>query len=695
MEKTRKRLVFSLEYFVKNKDVILPFAVIGILIIMVLPLPTWLMDILLATNITFSIVVLMIGMYTDRALDFSIFPSLLLILTLFRLALNVATTRLILMHGNEGITAAGHIIASFGNFVVGGNYVIGFVVFCILVIINFMVITKGSNRIAEVAARFTLDAMPGKQMSIDADLNAGIIDEKEAKRRRLEIMKEADFYGAMDGASKFVRGDAIAGIIITLINIAGGLIIGVFQQGLSLKVAAQTYTLLTIGDGLVSQIPALIISTAAGIIITRAASDTNLGDQFAEQLSFQPKALYIASIILLIFGILPGLPTVPFILLGIGTAGLAYFSQNIQKKAKLEELEKEEMEALPEETESIEALLPLDLLALEIGYGLIYLVDKSQNGELLDRIKALRRQIAIEMGFVVPPIHIRDNLELKPAEYNILLKGVSVGGAELMLDHWLAMNPGTVTREIEGIKTKEPVFGLPALWITEDKIEEAKSAGYTVVDLATVIATHLSEIIKNNAPELLGRREVQQLLDNFAIENEKLVNELIPGILNLGTVQKVLQNLLREKVSIRDLRTILETLADVGQTIKDADILTEFVRQALGRMITNQYKTSDNTLPVITFSNEIENTLYESIKKTEQGEYLAIDPALGQFIINKIQEFLPIFIQNNYEPVLLTSPGIRPHIRKYLERFIPNIAVLSYNEIVGNVQIKSIGVIKR
>ena len=695
MEKTRKRLVFSLEYFVKNKDVILPFAVIGILIIMVLPLPTWLMDILLATNITFSIVVLMIGMYTDRALDFSIFPSLLLILTLFRLALNVATTRLILMHGNEGITAAGHIIASFGNFVVGGNYVIGFVVFCILVIINFMVITKGSNRIAEVAARFTLDAMPGKQMSIDADLNAGIIDEKEAKRRRLEIMKEADFYGAMDGASKFVRGDAIAGIIITLINIAGGLIIGVFQQGLSLKVAAQTYTLLTIGDGLVSQIPALIISTAAGIIITRAASDTNLGDQFAEQLSFQPKALYIASIILLIFGILPGLPTIPFILLGIGTAGLAYFSQNIQEKAKLEELEKEEMEALPEETESIEALLPLDLLALEIGYGLIYLVDKSQNGELLDRIKALRRQIAIEMGFVVPPIHIRDNLELKPAEYNILLKGVSVGGAELMLDHWLAMNPGTVIREIEGIKTKEPVFGLPALWITEDKIEEAKSAGYTVVDLATVIATHLSEIIKNNAPELLGRREVQQLLDNFAIENEKLVNELIPGILNLGTVQKVLQNLLREKVSIRDLRTILETLADVGQTIKDADILTEFVRQALGRMITNQYKTSDNTLPVITFSNEIENTLYESIKKTEQGEYLAIDPALGQFIINKIQEFLPIFIQNNYEPVLLTSPGIRPHIRKYLERFIPNIAVLSYNEIVGNVQIKSIGVIKR
>lgn len=695
MALSSEKVSVGLKHFSNNKDVILPLSVIGILVIMILPLPTILMDLLLAANITIAIIVMMIGMYTDRALDFSIFPSLLLILTLFRLALNVGTTRLILMHGSEGTSAAGSIIASFGNFVVGGNYAIGIVVFCILVLINFMVITKGSGRIAEVAARFTLDAMPGKQMSIDADLNAGIITEAEAKKKRIDITREADFYGAMDGASKFVRGDAIAGIVITLINIVGGLFIGVFQQGLSAAVAAQNYTLLTIGDGLVSQIPALVISTAAGIIVTRAASDSTLGDQFLEQFSFQPKALYISSCILFFFGIVPGLPMVPFFVLASCTAAMAYSCTSGQKTAEVAMEETQAAEALPSETERLEALLPLDLMALEIGYGLIFLVDKSQRGELLDRIKALRKQIALEMGFVVPPIHIRDNLELRPSEYTVLLKGVPIAGSEIVLDHLLAMNPGTVTNEIPGQTTTEPVFGLPAIWVKPDQVDLAKQSGYTVVDLATIIATHLSELIKSNAPELLGRQEVQQLLDNFAIENEKLVHELVPGVMKIGTVQKVLQNLLREKVSIRDLRTILETLADTGQQIQDADLLTEYVRQNLGRAIVNQFKTPMAELPVMTFANELESTLFESIRRTDQGEFMALDPALGQIIINKIQNSVPSFIQNGFQPILLTSPGVRPHIKKFLERFINNVAVLSYNEVVGDVQIKSFGVIQR
>ena len=682
----------SMSALTRNSDVVMAIGVIGMLVVMVIPIPTFMLDIFLSFNITLSVVVLLVAMYTLKALEFSVFPSLLLLATLLRLSLNVASTRLILLHGNEGVGAAGQVIRAFGSFVVGGNYVVGMVVFLILVIINFVVITKGATRIAEVAARFTLDAMPGKQMSIDADLNAGLITDIEAKSRRVEISQEADFYGAMDGASKFVRGDAIAGIVITLVNILGGLVIGVLQQGMSVSTAAQNYTLLTIGDGLVSQIPALIVSTAAGLVVTRAASDSHLGNDMISQLTGQPRAVAIASGVLILFGFIPGLPTFPFIMLGCLAGGLAYMTFEGKKAVMVKEEEEEEAVEKEKGLEKVEELLPLDLLELEVGYGLIPLVDTEQGGELLERVKSIRRQFALEMGMVIPPMHIRDNLQLKPNQYSIIIKGVEVAGGELMPGYYLAMNPGDVKAEIEGIPTKEPAFGIPALWIGEKDKEKAQIAGYTVVDLSTMIATHISEILKTHACELLGRQEVQSLLDNLALNHPKVVEELVPNLLSLGGVQKTLQNLLKEQVSIRDLLSIVETLADYAPITKNVDILTEYVRQRLARSITKQYKTPEGDIPLMTLDAEIEELVNNAIQHTEHESYLSLEPALAQKILAQFNKAMGKFTSMNYQPIILCSPGIRPHLKKLTERFIPTLVVLSHNEIDKRVKLKSLGV---
>ena len=676
----------------RNSDVIMAIGVIGMLVVMVIPIPTIMLDILLSFNITLAVVVLLVAMYTLKPLEFSVFPSLLLLATLLRLSLNVASTRLILLHGNEGTAAAGQVIKAFGSFVVGGNYVVGMVVFLILVIINFVVITKGATRIAEVAARFTLDAMPGKQMSIDADLNAGLITDTEAKERRADISREADFYGAMDGASKFVRGDAIAGIIITLINILGGLVIGVLQQGMSIATAAQNYTLLTVGDGLVSQIPALIISTAAGLVVTQAASDSHLGSNMISQLAGQPRAIAIASGVLIFFGFVPGLPTFPFIMLGCLAGGVAYMTFESRKAVQVKEEEQETVEK-EKGLERVEELLPLDLLELEVGYGIIPLVDTEQGGELLERIKSIRRQFALETGMIIPPMHIRDNLQLKPNQYSIIIKGVEVAGGELMPGYYLAMNPGDVKAEIEGIPTKEPAFGIPALWIGEKDKEKAQIAGYTVVDLSTMIATHISEVLKTHAYELLGRQEVQTLLDNLGVNHPKVVEELVPNLLSLGGVQKALHNLLKEQVSIRDLLTIVETLADYAPVTKNVDILTEYVRQRLARSITKQYETPERDIALVTFDAEIEELVSNAIQHTEHESYLSLEPAIAQKVLAQLNKAMEKFTSMNYQPIILCSPGIRPHVKKLTERFLPALVVLSHNEIDKRVKLKSLGVI--
>ena len=676
-----------------NSDVLMALSVVGMLVVMVIPIPTLLLDVFLSFNITFSIVVLLVAMYTLKALDFSVFPSLLLITTLLRLSLNVASTRLILLHGNEGTAAAGQVIKAFGSFVVGGNYVVGLVVFLILVVINFVVITKGATRIAEVAARFTLDAMPGKQMSIDADLNAGLITDVEARQRRSEISRESDFYGAMDGASKFVRGDAIAGIVITLINIVGGLVIGVLQQGMSLASAAQNYTLLTIGDGLVSQIPALIVSTGAGMVVTQAASDSHLGSDMISQLTRHPRAVAIASGVLIFFGFIPGLPTLPFIMLGCLAGGLAYTTFENQKTILVKEEEGQEAVDQGRSLERVEELLPLDLLELEVGYGLIPLVDKEQGGELLERVKSIRRQFALEMGVIVPPMHIRDNLQLKPNQYSVIIKGVEIAGGELMPGYYLAMNPGDVKAEIEGIPTKEPAFGIPALWIGEQDKEKAQIAGYTVVDLSTMIATHISEVLKAHAYELIGRQEVQSLLDTLSVNHPKVIEELIPNLLSLGGVQKVLQNLLKEHVSVRDLLTVVETLADYAPITKNLDILTEYVRQRLSRSITKLYETPEGELALMTLDTEIEEVISNAVQHTEHESYLSLEPALAQNIISQLTRSIEKFTSKNYQPLILCSPGVRPQLKRLTERFLPTLVVLSHNEIDKRAKLKSLGVV--
>ncbi len=680
----------SLRGWEKSGTAILAVGVIGVLIIMIVPLPTFLLDLLLSFNITISIVILLMSMYVMRPLDLSVFPSILLTVTLLRLSLNVASTRLILLHGNEGTAAAGQVIKAFGTFVVGGNYIVGLIVFFVLTLINFVVITKGATRIAEVAARFTLDAMPGKQMSIDADLNAGLITEADARRRRSEIEREADFYGAMDGASKFVRGDAIAGIVIILINVVGGLIIGVLQQGMQVADAACNYTLLSIGDGLVTQVPALIVSTAAGMLVTRSTSSSNLGADLTGQLFVQPKAIATASVMLFIFGMIPGMPKVPFIIISLISGALAY---NLFKFAKKkEEIKGEAPAVVPKE--SVEKLLALDLMELEVGYGLIPLVDATQGGELLQRIKSLRKQLATDMGFIIPAIHIRDNLQLKPNEYLLLLKGVEITRGELMPGYWLAITPEEKGVVIKGMPTKEPAFGLPAVWVNEKEKENIQARGVVVVDCATIITTHLTEIIKSHADELLGRDEVRSLLDNLAISYPKVVEELVPSVIQIGTLQKVLQRLLKERVSVRDLLTILETLADYVPITKNVDLLTSYVRQALARTISKQYKDDRGNISVVMLSPEIEDRISGAIQHTDHESYLIADPNLIQKIIGNLQKFVGTFTTRGLQPIVLCSPKIRIHVKKILERFFPNIIVLSHNEITHDVNISSLGMVE-
>ncbi|HDJ27816.1 MAG TPA: flagellar biosynthesis protein FlhA [Proteobacteria bacterium] len=675
-----------------NKDAFLAIGVIGILLIMIVPLPTLMLDTFISMNITISIIILLISMYVLKTLDFSIFPSMLLVTTMFRLSLNVASTRLILLHGNEGAAAAGQVIRAFGQFVVGGNYVVGTIIFLILVLINFIVITKGAERIAEVAARFTLDAMPGKQMSIDADLNAGLISDQDARRRRDEIRREADFYGAMDGASKFVRGDAIAGILITLINIIGGFVIGTFQQGMSMAEAAQNYTILTVGDGLVTQIPALVISTAAGIIITRTASDTNMGEDLGAQIAAYPRALMLAAIALFFFGIIPGLPKLSFFTLAAIAGGTSYLITRKKKKEDhLKAMEEAKEELVSEEPEQVETLLGVDSLELEVGYGMIPLVDASQGGDLLERIKMIRRQFVLDMGFILPSVHIRDNLQLKPNDYILKVKGNEVARGEVMVGYCLAMNPDEDAPSLEGIPTKEPAFGLPALWIEERQRERAQLAGYTVVDASTVVATHLVEKIREFAHELMTRQDVQKLVNNLSREYPQVVEDLVPGVVPWGTLQKVLQNLLREQVPIKDLMTIIETMSEYTMQIRDADVLTEYVRQDLGRTVTRGYLGDNNLLYVMTLDPKLEELINNSIQRTDHGAFLSLDPNIVYAMVEKIKQLSEKFTIMNARPVLLGVPIVRFHLRRLLERFIPRLVLISHNEIPPSVKVQSLG----
>lgn len=678
----------------RPREFIVAGGLIAILVVMVIPIPTFLLDLLLSFSIMLSLIILMVSILMLSPLDFSVFPSLLLLVTLVRLSLNVASTRIILLHGNEGPGAAGQVIQSFGSFVVGGNYVVGAVIFIILVIINFIVITKGSVRTSEVAARFTLDAIPGKQMSIDADLNAGLITEDEARTRRRNLEREADFYGSMDGAIRFVRGDAIAGILITLINVVGGFAIGVFQQDMGVGDAAKVYTLLTIGDGLVTQLPALVVSTAAGLVVTRATTDKNLPNELIQQMTNNPAAFLIAGVVLFIFGLIPGLPHFPFFFMALLAALVNYrLFKNSQKKKKIQKKQIEAEKKIPA-PERVESILPLDIMELEVGYELIPLVDADRNGELLDRIKSVRRQFALEMGFIVPPLHIRDNLQLKPSDYAILIKGVEVTRGSVMVGKFLAMSPGKTEQELSGVKTQEPTFGLPAIWINASAKQEAQVAGYTVVDPATVITTHIKETIKRNAHDLLGRQEVQALLDKFKETNPKVIEELIPNLMSLGKLQKVLQNLLKEQVSIRDLRTILETLADYAPKIDDQDMLTEYVRQALARPISKQYVAKDGSLSVLTLDKQVEEIIQGSIQKTDINSFLALEPTVAEKILLKIKEAVEtVTPRTETVPVLLASPFVRIYLRRLTERFLPDLVVLSHNEVVSTVQIKTLKVV--
>lgn len=678
----------------ENSDIAVAAGLLIILSVMIIPIPPFLLDILLALTLSISVVILLVSVYSKKPLDFSTFPSVLLVMTLFRLSLNVASTRNILLRGgSEGASAAGEIIRSFGEFVVEGNIVVGIIVFSILVIINFMVVTKGAGRVAEVAARFTLDAMPGKQMAIDADLNAGLINDVEAKRRRREVSEEAEFYGSMDGASKFVRGDAIAGILITIVNIIGGIVVGVAQADMDFSSASQTFTLLTVGDGLVSQIPALIISLAAGIIATRNTSEDALGAQVGKQFKVHPKSIYMASGVLFVFSLIPGLPKLPFITMGIMLAFVAYKIEQSNEKAEAV-ANQAKNEEVKDEPESLEDLLGLELVELEVGYGIVSLVDSDQNGDLLERITHIRKQFALDWGVIIPSVRIKDNLELKPGGYSIKIKGVEIAAGELMPDHFLAMDPGGVIEKVDGVETTEPVFGLPAVWITEDQKEDAQYSGYTVVDLSTVLATHLTEILKSNLHELFGRQELVALLEKFKEQYPKIVSDLVPEILTMGHVLKVLQNLLREGVSVRDLRTILESLAECGTTVKDTDSLTEFVRQSLYRVITESVKSEQGDVPLFTLDRSIEESIANNIIQTEQGQQVSLDPKVTQSILASLNERIEEATSMGEKMVVLCSPVIRSHFKKLTEKFIPNLTVISHSELSNEVNIRSLGTVR-
>lgn len=682
----------SAKFNLKNQqDTIIAFGVIGIVMMMIIPLPTWLMDIFLAINISISVIIMLITMFTTEVLQFSVFPTLLLVTTLFRLALNISSTRLILSKGD-----AGEIIEAFGTFVIGGNYAVGIVIFLIIVIVQFIVITNGAGRVSEVSARFTLDAMPGKQMSIDADLNSGMIDEATARKRRKDLQMEADFYGAMDGASKFVKGDAIAGIIITVINVIGGIVIGVVMLGLPIGDAAAKFVKLTIGDGLVSQIPSLLISTASGILVTRSGNDENFGNVLAKQFTTFPKVLGIAAAILLVLGFIPGMPTFSFIVISAGIGYSAFLLHKEKQKKMAMEIETEQMEIIEtekKEPENVMSLISVEPMEVEIGYGLIPLADEASGGDLLQRIASVRRQCAIEMGIVVQPIRIRDNLQLKTNEYVVKIRGTVIVSGELMPNMLLCMDPTNENTDIPGIRTIEPTFGLPAVWINKDQREEAEIKGLTVVDPTTVMVTHLTETIKAHSYELLGRQEVKLIIDTVREKYSAVVDELIPDLMTIGEVQKVLQNLLKEKVPIKDMVTILESLADNSRVTKDIELLTEYVRFALARTICRPLIDENRAITVVTLDPKLEDIIGSNLQKSIQGTFPAIDPDTTGAILNSIKDVLQSVYFYENQPVFLVSPKIRPAFRKLIEMIYPNIVVLSLNEIPNDVEIRTEGVV--
>jgi len=664
----------------KASHLLAPAAVIAVVLLMIVPLPPLLLDLLLSVDIGLAVVLLLTAIYVRTPVEFSVFPSLLLLLTLIRLSLNVASTRLVLMHGQDGVEAAGAVIMAFGQFVVGGNFVVGVVVFLVLVAIQFVVINHGAVRISEVTARFTLDALPGRQMAIDADLNAGLIDEKEARTRRERVRREADFYGAMDGAIRFTQRDSIAAILITGVNIVAGLIIGVVQHGLDLSTAAQTYTILTVGEGLVTAIPSLLVSMSGGLITTRAAAESHLGEEVATQLLGRSKPLAVAAGVLGLLSLIPGLPKLAFLSVAAVLAGAAY-AVRTQPSPEVDE------SAPTPASEPIEPATIVEILSVEVGYALVSLVDEKQGGTLLNRVRAIRRQIATETGMVVAPVRIADNLQLGPRAYTILVKGVEVARGELYPERLLAINPGTATRPIDGPQTREPAFGLPAIWIGEDQREVASSAGYTVVDPTTALSTHLSETIRGFLPELLSRQQVKEMVDTVAQTAPKLIEELVPKLVSLGEIQRVLRQLLRERVPIRDLVTILEAVSDAAAVTKDADGITEAVRSAIGRAICRPYQNDKGELSVIGVAPSLEEKLMASLVKTDHGAVLALDPHQAQNIAARIGKAIE---QALAQPVLLCSPALRPHLWRLFARVLPHLGVLSHAEIPTHIQVVAV-----
>ena len=674
----------------KKADVGVAIYIMAAIIMFIVPIPAWLLDILLAVNISIAFTVLFATMFSKEVLDMSFFPTMLLFTTIFRIALNTSSTRLILRDGN-----AGNVVETFGEFVGGGDLVIGVIIFIILILIQFMVINKGSERVSEVTARFTLDAMPGKQMAIDADLNTGAITDAEAKRRREKIQEEANFFGSMDGAVKYVKGDAVAGLLITTINIVGGIIMGMTRQGMDITAALNKYAILTIGDGLVSQIPSLLISLSTGILVTKGSKDADFGTTLVSQLFGVPKALYLVGAMLAVLGFVTQLNTILFVGLGLVFIIVARNIEGTIETAKIEQ-EVDSEEAAAEEIrqpENVNSLLQVDPIELEFGYGIIPLADVNQGGDLLDRVVMIRRQIALELGTVVPIIRLRDNIQLNPNQYIIKIKGIQVSEGEILFDHYMAMNPGYVEEEITGIPTFEPSFHLPAIWITEGQRERAESLGYTVVDPPSIIATHLTEIIRQHIAELLTRQDVQNLINNVKENNSSLVEELVPKLLGLGEIQKVLQNLLKEGISIRDLLTILETLADYAPTTRDTDILTEYVRQSLKRAISTKYFPSHETTSVLTLDPKIEQEIMGSVKQTETGAFLNLDPARSKAILNAVGEEIKKLENMGKTPIIMTSPIVRMYFKRLTEDYYPDLVVVSYNEVESNVELQSVGMV--
>ncbi len=672
-------------------ELALIIGVIGIFVVLIIPIPPFVLDLLITINISATLLLLLVTLHAKGPLELSTFPSMLLFLTLFRLSLNVASTRQILLQGYGG-----QVIASFGEFVVGGNIVVGMVVFLIIVVIQFIVITKGATRISEVAARFTLDAMPGKQMSIDADLNAGLITEEQARTRREKISKEAEFHGAMDGASKFVSGDAVAGIIIVLINVVGGIVMGM-RQGMPVSEALQHYTILAVGDGLVSQIPSFIIATASAVIITKTSSSENLGKDLTSQILTQPNAVGFAAGILGVFCIVPGLPKLPFMILA-GFFGVLFFVlRRSGKKLAIEEAAEKEVKKPgqePHAEEVVEKLLHVDRMGIEVGYKLVPMVDPHKNGGILERINALRRQMARDLGILVPPIRVRDNLQLGPNQYVIKLRGQDIARGELFHDCYLAIDSGTVINPVHGVATTDPAYGLPALWVSDAAKEEAEASGYTIVDPVSVMITHLTEIMKKHAYEILCREDVQKLVENLKKESPTIVGELSPNIISLGNIQEVLKNLLKEQVPIRDMATILETIADFAPMTKDPEMITEYVRQRVSRMICQKYQNGEGKIGVISFDPQLEQMIASAIHKTDRGNVLALEPNMAQKLIDKLIETVRETLSSGYEAVLLTSSNVRSHIRRLIESALPQLPVLSYKEISSGVRIESLGIVK-